>query len=185
MNRMHWAVVGGTALGLVAGLFMGWRFLIKPLEVKRQEKLADKAQLEDKLKETKQRAAQYEKFQAEAENVRRDLEFYSRRLDDPLSKEQLYAEVASLVKSLNLKNPGYGIEDKPDPKMAKQEVTLTYSGDLDQTGQLLNACVSQPNIVMPLSLELVRNEDANGIFRESLGAKFVFAVLSGVNKVTR
>jgi Tfp pilus assembly protein PilO len=179
MNRMHWAVVGGLAAGLVAVLFAVWHFNIQDLERQRDEKLTEKQALEDKLQETKQRAAQYEKFQAEAENVRRDLEFYSRRLDDPLDKEQLYAEVTGIIQSLNLMTATFVVEEKTDPKMVKNEVTLNYNGDLDQTGQLLNKCVSQSNIVMPVSLELTRVDDVTGYYRESLVAKYIFDVLSG------
>jgi Tfp pilus assembly protein PilO len=180
MNRMHWAVVGGLAAGLVALLFLGWHFKIQDLARQTDDKLAEKQALEDKLQETKQRAAQFEKFQAEAENVRRDLEFYSRRLDDPLEKEQLYAEVLGIVQSLNLKAVTIVVDEKTDAKMAKNEVTLTYNADLDRSGQLLNECVSQPNIVLPVSLELTRLEDANGYYRETLTGKLVFDVLSGL-----
>ncbi|HXB98320.1 MAG TPA: hypothetical protein VNZ54_09715 [bacterium] len=180
MNRMHWAVVGGLAAGLVAVLFLGWHFKIQQLDRDRDALLDQKQTLEDKLQETKQRAAQFEKFQAEAENVRRDLEFYSRRLDDPLDKEQLYAEVGGLVQALNLVNVTTLVEDKSDATKSKQEVTLNYTGDLDQTGQLLNACVSQSNIVLPVSIDLSRVEDPNGYYRESLTGKFIFDVLSGL-----
>jgi Tfp pilus assembly protein PilO len=179
MNRMHWVVVGGMAAGLVALLFMGWHFKIQDLDRQRDDKLVEKQQLEDKLQETKQRAAQFEKFQAEAENVRRDLEFYSRRLDDPLDQEQLYSEVLGLIQSLNLKLATATLENKSDATKSKQEVTLNYTGDLDQTGQLLNACVSQSNIVLPVSLELIRQDDSTGYYRESITVKYVFDVLSG------
>jgi Tfp pilus assembly protein PilO len=180
MNKMHWAVVGGLAAGFVVFVFLGWHFKIQVLEQQRDDKLAEKQALEQKLEETKERAAQFEKFQAEAENVRRDLEFYSRRLDDPLDKEQLYAEVGGLIQSLNLRTAVDTIEDKSDATKSKQEVTLSYNADLDKTGQLLNACVSQPNIVLPVSLELIRLDDPNGVYRETVGVKFVFDVLSGL-----
>jgi Tfp pilus assembly protein PilO len=180
MNRMHWAVIGGLAAGLVAVLFLGWHFKIQQLERDRDAALATKAALEDKLQETKQRAAQFEKFQAEAENVRRDLEFFSRRLDDPLDKEQLYAEIGGLVQTLNLKQVVLAVADKSDTTKSKQEVTLNYFGDLDRTGQLLNDCVSQANIVLPVSIELTRQDDSTGAYRESMAVKFVFDVLSGL-----
>jgi hypothetical protein len=182
MNRLHWIVVGALGLGLGALLFTGWRFAIHPMDEAYAAKVDEKAQLESKLSDAKLRAAQYEKFQAEAENVRRDLEFYSRRLDEPLDTEELYGTLMAIMDSLQMRRTqGAEIETKVDAKTGHEvhTVTMEFYSDLDRLGRLLNNCITQQHIFLPSTLELTRYEDPDGQFRDTIKVKLVMDVLSG------
>jgi hypothetical protein len=181
MRRLHWIVVGALGAGLGAILFLGWRFAIHPLDAAYAAKVDEKAQLEAKLSDAKQRAAQFEKFQAEAENVRRDLEFYSRRLDEPLDREQLYGTLMSILGGLSLRVSKAEVETKQDPKSKGEvhSVNLEFSADLDRLGKLLDACVQQQHIFMPNSIELTRYEDPEGEYRDTMKVKLLMDVYSG------
>lgn len=175
MNRMHWIAVGGLIVGLVLLGFAGWQFLLHPLDIAYEAKLAEKTTAEEKLKETKSRAAQFERFQAEAENVRRDLEFYTRRLDPQFPASELYSLVGSLGNSLNLSDWSYEVKPRDKSKTGGSDldevfVRMKFKADLEQTGRLLNACLGQSRIVVPDTLVLLRVDDPNGFYRETVDA---------------
>ena len=181
MNRMHWILVGALGAGMAAMVVLGWRFAIHPMDEAYDAKVAEKATLDSKLSEDKERAAQFEKFQAEAENVRRDLEFYSRRLDEPLDREQLYGTLQSLAGGLSLRVTKFEVESKANPKGGGelQSINLEFEGDLERLGRLLDACVSQQHIFLPNSVELTRLDDPDGQFRNTVKVKLMMDVLSG------
>lgn len=183
MNRMHWIAVGGLIGGLVLIAFGGWQFLLRPLGAAYESKVAEKIAAEEKLKETKSRAAQFEKFQAEAENVRRDLEFYNRRLAAQMPATELYAMVDELGHSLNLKDYTYEVKPREKAKNAGADMDetglkLRFKADLEQTGRLLNACLAQTRILVPDAIVLDRQNDPNGRFDDTLSAIFDLRVFT-------
>lgn len=179
MSRTHWIIVGVMAAGLVGCVFLGWRYLIQPQQAAYEAKVAEKADAEAKLKEAKERAAQFEKFQAEAENVRRDLEFYTRRLDEPLNREQLQATLDSMVNTFNLRNTTTDFETKPKGSGESTLVKLTFQGDLDHVGRLMDACVGQQHIFLFGDMDLRSQVDSSNDYRNSLAAEVNLEVLAG------
>jgi Tfp pilus assembly protein PilO len=180
MSRLHWVVVGALGAGLVALFVLGWRFAIHPLEMDREAKIAEKGNLEAKLKEAKDRAAQYEKFQAEAENVRRDLEFYSRRLDEPMDREQVYGTLESLIGSQSIRLTKGEVETKVNPKGGElHSVTLEMDCDLERLGRMLNDCVSQQHLFVINTLEMTRFDDLAQDYRDTIKVKLAMDVISG------
>ena len=179
MNRMHWIAVGALGAGLVALLVLGWRFAIHPLDLAYAAKLDEKTQLEAKLADAKQRAAQFEKFQAEAENVRRDLEFYSRRLDEPLDAVELYGTLQALVDARSLRVSNLDVTTKADKVGERHSVELDFSADLERLGRFLDDCVGQQHIFLPNSVDITRFEDPGGMFRDTIQVKLMMDVLSG------
>jgi hypothetical protein len=179
---MHWIAVGSLAAGLILVLVLGWQFMIKPLGAEYEAKVAAKADLEAQLATTKQRAAQFEKFKAQAENVRRDLDFYSRRLDQDLPTDELYTMVDGLGHSLNFNNWSFETKKRdktrlPGVSLDEVEVTARFNSDFEGVGKLLNLCVGQVRLLIPDSLTLTKFEDPRGVFRETLKAEVVIKVL--------
>jgi Tfp pilus assembly protein PilO len=182
VNKMHWIAVGGLAGGLILVLVLGWQFLLKPLGLAYEAKAAEKEALEEQLATTKQRAAQFEKFKAQAENVRRDLDFYSRRLDPDLSASELYTLVDGLGHSFNFTNWSFEASKRAKSKMPgvsldEVEVKARFLTDFEHLGKLLNLCVSQVRIFVPDSFTLTRNNDPSGVFRDTLQAELTLKLL--------
>jgi Tfp pilus assembly protein PilO len=175
MNRMHWIAVGALIGGLGLIGFAGWQFLLRPLGAAYDAKVAEKATAEEKLKDTKSKAAQYERFQAEAENVRRDLDFYNRRLDAQMPLAELYSLIETLINSLNLKEASaeFKLRGKAIGAGADLDETgikIKFKADLEQTGAFLNACLSQSRIIVPDFMVLERLDDPAGAYHETLSA---------------
>lgn len=187
MTRMHWIAVGGLAGGLVLLLVLGWQFLLKPLGVDYDAKVAQRVQLEEQLKTTKQRAMQFEKFKAQAENVRRDLDFYTRRLDSDLPASELYTLVDGMGHSLGLSEWAFSTKDRIKTKTAglnldEVEVTAKFNSDFDHLGRFINACVSQTRMLVPEGLKLLRKTDTNGVYADTLSAEVTFKVFVSEDK---
>lgn len=181
MNRMHWIAVGGMAAGLVLVLFLGWQFALQPLSAAHEAKVAEHTALQEQLENTKKQAAQFEKFKAQAENVRRDLDFYSRRLDPDMPAAELYTLVDGLGHSFNFGS--WSFEAKPREKtkaaglnLDEVEVVAKFQSDFDRLGRLINLCVSQVRLIVPESFKLVRLEDGAGLFADTLTAELAFKV---------
>lgn len=181
MNRMHWIAVGGLAGGLVLVLFLGWQFALKPLSLEHDAKVAEHETLVKQLENTKKQAAQFEKFKAQAENVRRDLDFYSRRLDPDMPAAELYTMVDALGHSFNF--GAWAFEAKPREKtktaglnLDEVELTAKFTTDFDRLGRLINLCVGQIRLIVPEALRLVRIEDGEGLFADTLTAELTFKV---------
>ncbi len=186
MNRLHWITVGGLGLGLVLLLAGSYRLLIHPLAAAYDDKVAEKKAAEDKLADTQLKAAQLEKFRAEAENVRRDLDFYSRRLDDPLNYFQTDTLVRSLADEYNLAGWSEVIESVGSTthnmadSAAGYKVTVKYKADLDHTGRFLNSCVQQARIIVPKTLSLKRlSDDQDGAYHNTVDVTLVPEIKNG------
>jgi Tfp pilus assembly protein PilO len=179
---MHWIAVGGLAGGLVLVLVLGWQFLLRPLGAEFDAKMAQKSDLESQLETTKQRAAQFEKFKAEAENVRRDLDFFSRRLDPDLPAAELYTLVDGLGHALNFST--WTFEAKPRTRtklpgltLDEVEVKATFNTDFERLGKILNLGVSQVRLIVPDSFILTGLNDKDTSYRETMNAILVLKVL--------
>lgn len=181
MNRLHWIAVGGLVGGLLLVLGLGWQFLLRPLGAEHAAKVAEHEQLVKQLAHTKAQAAQFEKFKAQAENVRRDLDFYSRRLDPDLPASELYTLVDGLGHSLNLGTWTFEAKVRaktkvPSLTLDEVEVRAKFTADFDRLGQLVNSMVSQTRLLVPESFTLTRYADASGSFTDTLNADLIFKV---------
>ncbi len=181
MKRLHWIVVGGMAAGLLLLLGLGWHFVLRPIGAEHAAKLVELADLQSQLETTKKRAAQFEKFKAEAENVRRDLDFYIRRLDPDLSSAELYTLVNGIGNSFNLK--GWSFSSQPRAKtktsglnLDEVEVRAKFESDFERLGLLLNLMVSQVRPLVPETLLVNRVPDSAGLFLDTLNVDLVFKV---------
>lgn len=181
MSRMHWIAVGGLAGGLVLILGLGWQFLLRPLGAAYEAKVAEHAALEKQLEHTKKQAAQFEKFKAQAENVRRDLDFYSRRLDPDMPATELYSLVDGLGNSFNFAN--WSFEAKPREKtkvtglnLDEVEVTARFEGDFERLGRFLNLSVSQVRLLVPDTFRLTRITDAAGLYAQTVMVELVIKI---------
>lgn len=181
MTRLHWIAVGGLAGGLALVLGLGWQFLLKPLGEERQAKLAQLQELQAQLENTKKRAAQFEKFKAEAENVRRDLDFFTRRLDPDLSTAELYTLIDSLGRSLSLKDWRFEAGPREKTKIGglnldEVEVKMSFTGDFEKLARLVNLSITQVRIFSPELMRLNRIDDGTGAFVDTLAANLTFKV---------
>jgi Tfp pilus assembly protein PilO len=179
---MHWIAVGGLVGGLVLILVLGWQFLLRPLGTEYDAKLAQKTDLEGQLATTKQRAAQFEKFKAEAENVRRDLDFFSRRLDPDLPAAELYTLVDGLGHALNFSL--WKFEAKPRARtklpgltLDEVEVKASFNSDFERLGKILNLGVNQVRLIVPDSFVLTSLNDKDATYRETFSADLFLKVL--------
>lgn len=181
MNRLHWIAIGGMVGGLVLVLVLGWQFLLKPLGVEREAKLVEHAELVKQLEHTKAQAAQFEKFKAQAENVRRDLDFYSRRLDPDFPATELYSLVSGLGNGFNLANWSYEVKERTKTKTAglnldEVDVRARFNSDFERVGRFMNVIVSQTRLLVPETFILNRLNDTSGIFVDTLSADITFKV---------
>jgi Tfp pilus assembly protein PilO len=179
---MHWIAVGGLAGGLVLIIGLGWQFLLRPLGAAYEAKLAEHATLEKQLEHTKKQAAQFEKFKAQAENVRRDLDFYSRRLDPDLPAAELYSLIDGLGNSFNFGSWTFEAKPREKTKLAglnldEVEVTTRFEADFERLGRFLNLSVSQVRLLVPETMRLVRITDAAGLYAQTVTVELVTKVL--------
>ena len=184
-QRMQWIVIGGLVLCLGFVVFGAWKFLLVPLADAYDAKIAEKTVVEEKLRVTKQRALQFEKFQAEAENVRRALEFYSDRLNPELKYQELLSLVDGLGHSLNLTDWSFERDARGKSKLAglgsmdEIEVRVKFKADANHLGRFLNACLMAKRLVCPDSISIRKLEDPNGTFAETLDAAVKLKIYCG------
>jgi Tfp pilus assembly protein PilO len=175
MNRLHWIAVGGLALGLGLVGFAGWRFLLTPLAAERAAKLAEKEAAVAKLQEAKRRANQFEKFKAEAENVRRDLDYYTRRLDPSLPVTEVFNQLEELGNSFNFLEWSFDVKARAKTKTKGLDlddvlVKASFKADYDRLGQFLNAAANRRRLFVAEAINIQRLIDADGVYRNTLKA---------------
>lgn len=181
MNRTHWITVGGLVAGLGLLLGLGWQFALRPQKLAYEQALKEKADLEAKLKEARARAAQFEKFKSEAENVRRDLDFYLRRLDPNLPQSELYSLLDGIGHSFNFPDWNFSTAERVKSTTAKLdldqvEVVAKFTSDYETLGQFINLCISQVRLLVPEGLLLTRQVDSEGLYKKTLDAQVTLRV---------
>src|SRR5687768_11928155 len=114
-------VIGVFAAAFLALGWLGWAFMVQPVRRSIDEKRAELEGAQAKLKDAQAKAAQHDKFQALAENIKRDLNFVTRRVDPIMPASELYRTLSMLGNRLAL--PDFVYEDSPrirtkDPGLA-------------------------------------------------------------------
>lgn len=163
MNKKQGIVIGVFAATFVALSYLGWAFLAQPVAREIEAKQAELTAAQAKLAEAQSKAAQHDKFQALAENIKRDLSLVTQRVDPRLSNTDLYKMVSSLGNRLGL--PDYSYEDKfrkptKEAGLAGMDeilVSLKFKCDYHHVGALVNAALSQERMVVPDKINLKGN----------------------------
>jgi hypothetical protein len=190
MNRVHMIVVGGLAAGLAGLVFGGWQFFVHPLSADYDAAVAQKADLETQLQTARDTAAQFDKFKAQAENMRRDLEFYSSRTDAVLNQTEVNEAFQGIGNELNLRdcavtnpspiapaNVGGGGGD-----LVVSKVEVRFKADYENMGTFINNCLNQLELVVPESITIAHLEDANGFYVDTVDVDLVMSVYGGKAK---
>jgi hypothetical protein len=185
VNRTHWIVVGGLAAGLAVATFLGWRLVVNPLAAEYADELVVQQDLQKKLQVARDTAAQFDKFKAQAENVRRDLDFYSSRVDEPMGAVEAAQLMDSLGNAENLKDWIADVKPAGAPgvgAIGSVSVELKFKSDFDHLGRFLNGCLTQKRLLVPESMVLKRLEDPSGIFSDTVDVDLFVTVYGGKQK---
>src|SRR5260221_12036198 len=147
-------------MGVFAALFaalgyLGWAILVQPVQAKITARSGDLKVAKDKLAEAQFKAAQHDKFQALAENIRRDLVFISGRVDPVLPTQDLYKLLSSMGNRFGL--PGYFFEVKARAKskdagmgtMDEYPIKVKFKSGFHHVGLFLAWAISQDRLFVP------------------------------------
>ena len=182
MNQKYWIVIGGLAAGLVILTFAGWHFMVKPLSADYDAAVAQKAVIDAQLQTARDTAAQFSKFRAQEEDMRRDLEFYSSRTDGRLNAVEVSQMLTTLGKGLGLGNWIINVTKGASiGGIGQYAVTLTFASDYERLGGFLNACVSQRRIIVPTSITLNSVDDPNGVYNNTMTVALTLTVYGGLD----
>ena len=160
-------VVGSFAATFAAVAYLGWALLIKPVDKKISAKLAEKDDVSKKLETAKRQAAQYDKFRAQAENIRRDLNLISRRLDADLSMREVNRLTSRFLSYSALRVEKVSVEKRERSKEASFAgldaipFTVTFKGGYHQVGNFINAILAGQRLLVPQSLDIKQVSDAD------------------------
>jgi Tfp pilus assembly protein PilO len=154
VSRKHWVVVAifGVGFGLIG--YLGWFLLVAPVRGDIAAKQEELSNAKKKLEEAQAKAAQKEKFQAMAENVRRDLALVASRVDPVLPVTELYYIFSSLGNRLALpkyefaEKPREGVKDTALPGMERIPLKVKFQTGFHQAGQYLNSIVSLDRLMV-------------------------------------
>jgi Tfp pilus assembly protein PilO len=150
---------------LILGGYGCWNFLFRPLGKEVAEARATLEAEKAKLEDAKAKAAQYEKFQAEAENVRRGLLFLNSRLDAHLTQQEeigLFSglgEVASLYNYTVTMNKTEA--SKEGAGLSQVPVTIKFDSSYHEVGLFLNKAVGSQRLLYPRNMHFV-SKDTTG-----------------------
>jgi Tfp pilus assembly protein PilO len=176
-------VVGGLVAGLALVLFAGWRFLVYPQSVDYAAAVAQKQALAQQLQTARDTAAQFQKFKAQAEVMRRNLEFYNSRTDRPLNDVMVMQMFSDLGNQLGLGGWSVSVKDMPAstvaPGIAVYSVETKFNSDFDHLGRFMNACVDQRTIVVPSSVILKSVDDPIGLYNDTMTVDLTLLVYGG------
>jgi Tfp pilus assembly protein PilO len=181
LKRQHWIVVGAFGGGLILVAWLGWFFVAKPLSASIQTEVETRDAKRVALETARAKAAQYEKFQAQAENYKRDLNFINRRLDPDFSLNELVKIISSLANRAGVNNLTYEFKERTVfkdtklPGMDRIPVTVKFKAGYHVAAELISEAISQNRILVPekltfkgdLSTGLVGAELELGVVMES------------------
>jgi len=184
MNRTHWIIVGALAGGVVAMLGAGWQFLVHPISADIAAQVSAKADIEAKLQTARDTAAQFDKFRAQAENMRRDLDFYSSRMDANLTTIEVGQMLDTIAHELDLKD--WTADVKPPSSAGANgveigacKVEVRFKSDYEHIGRFLNGCLDQVRLVVPDNVSL---HDAAGVYFDTVDVDLNLTVWGGKGK---
>jgi Tfp pilus assembly protein PilO len=165
--------------GVALMLFAGWRVLVHPQALEYATELAKKQDLQQQLQTARDTAAQFGKFKAQAENMRRDLDFYSSRTDINLNKIAVSEMVNSLAHQMGLEELKIDVQEVANPELGEYNAHVSFKSDFDHLGKFYNACVSQRCIMVPDSVSLNSVDDPSGLYFDTLSVDLSLLVYGG------
>lgn len=170
-------VLLGMALILALAAYGGYALLLQPMDKKIKSATKTLTEEKERLEDAKAKAAQYEKFLAEAENVRRGLQFLNSRLDPRLG----YQEEMDLFFGLVTSFKGYEVKNsKPEPSkegvgLNQIPITVKFESNYHDTGRFLTQAISQTRLIYPKGFHLAAKDNTG--HTTSLTASLDFWVL--------
>jgi len=133
-------------------------------------------------------AAQFGKFKAQAENMHRDLDFYSSRTDGSLSQLDVTQIITELGNQMGLRDLTVKVTELPAAgatvDMNKYDVVVDFHSDFEHVGKFINTCVNQRRIMVPGSVTLNALDDPNGLYFDTVSAEVDLTVYGGLKVKT-
>ncbi len=177
MRQKQWIVMGALIAGLIALLWLSWSFLLSPVKKKIRLAVDEKIQVEADLADAKAKKNQYDKFQASAENLRRNHLFLTRRLEPQVRVNELYQHLNSLGTQLGLTSFRFESNDsKRVPTklngvsgMDEQLFVFTFKGRYNHVGEFINSAHSLDRLLVAEKMILTVWADPRG--KETVDAK--------------
>ncbi len=165
MKRQRIIVIA-VAAGLAVLLgYLSWAFLFQPLKAKVAAEQAALEQDKATLEEAKQKKMQYDKFLAEAENVRRGLDFVTSRLDPKMDYDESQRTFTRIGQGQRISNGQLKTEkpavSKDYPGFNESKATIKMDCDYHALGAFLNAVNSQRRMMVLTDMHLT-SKDAKG-----------------------
>ncbi len=170
MKRQHYIVVGAFAVGFCLMVWLGWFFVASPLNIQIDEKVTLREEKKVKLATTLTKATQYDKFQAQAENFKRDLQFINRRLDPQFSYNEMTRIFSSLANTGGLSNfsfefkPREPLKDAKLPNMDVVPVIIKFKSGYHAAAEFVSNAVSQNRLVVPERV-MMKGDAAQGVIQ--------------------
>jgi Tfp pilus assembly protein PilO len=165
VKRNQIIILASFAAGLALLCFLSWQFLFQTV---RKEMIDQRSQLEaaiKELEEAKSKAAQHEKFMAEAENVRRGVNFVTARLDPHLPFSEIVGMFLKIGNELNVKQLSIIwdintkiVISKDEAGLSSIDVKINFISDYNTLGQYINMVNSQKRIVNLTDIKLESND---------------------------
>jgi Tfp pilus assembly protein PilO len=155
VNRSHWIAIGCFVAAFVAISYLGWALMIRPVEKNIQDTLAERDDVQKKLTDAKTKAAQFDKFRAQAENIRRDLNLISLRLAPDLSVREQNRIMARIASESSLRVTNVTLDPRTRSKEAgfsnldSLVITITFSGGFHELGNFINSVIAGQRMMVP------------------------------------
>jgi Tfp pilus assembly protein PilO len=160
VKRRQIIVFAVLAVGLAVFGFLGWYFLVWPVSQKISAAQEERNATQEKLESAKQKALQHEKFQVEAENIRKNLAFVRNRLKGTKHTTDVYRIFSSLagtyaLKDFEMKCDARGLaKGKGLSNLDEIPVLLKFKSGYHHIGHLINSAAEQNVIIIPDELKL-------------------------------
>lgn len=156
MKKRQWIVVGALAVGFVVLAWLGWAFLLSGVKKGIRAAEDERTQLEEQLKAAKAKKAQYEKFQAQAENVRRAHLFLTQRLDPQVRVMDFYRQLNALGTRLGLTQFRFESNDTKRvlsklpgvTGLDEQLFNFNFRGRYNHVGEFINGANSMDRLMV-------------------------------------
>jgi|GEM_PF-3579190 Tfp pilus assembly protein PilO len=152
-------IVLAAAAGLAALLgYLSWAFLFQPLKAQVSSEKEALEQDKATLEEAKQKKMQYDKFLAEAENVRRGLDFVTSRLDPKMDYDESQRTFMRIGQGAKIFHGQIKTEkpavSKDYPGFNESRATISMDCDYHALGEFLNAVNSQRRMMVLTDMHL-------------------------------
>lgn len=165
MKKVHIIAIVSVVIAVIAALGGAWYLMLAPINEKIEIRQKELAAVRAELKKAEAAASQHEKFQAEAENVTRNLAFVKSRLEGSFTENDIYqvfnhlgsTEGVDAYKYSRLKSTKY----KDAKTLMEHGVEVEFVSTFHELGEFLNKSVSMQRIIV-LQTVSVESADETG-----------------------